>query len=403
MMEASTALVENSSEVISFVSATGKVLYTSPAVAELCGYLPEEVVGRNAVHMIHPEDREPFRVAIGKALEHGCAPLQIEVRVRRKNGDWRWVENTISNLLDEPLLGAIIVNSRETRRAAKEQERQEADDLLLTNTRIEDFAYALVDDLREPLRTISLFTEVPASGAGLSEKGQSRAAIKHSVLRMSALLERLHSFALSGLAGPAQPVALSSVVAEVVRRLGNAIAESGARVTVDLLPTVQGSEKHLRMVLQNLLDNAIRYHSEAPVEINVTAEWVGKEWAIKVKDNGVGIAREHHDRIFALFTPLHGRGTPGAGIGLAICKTIVEAMGGMMWVESQSGSGSTFWFTVAPAEGIDIGSLARYNARYFGESRADSAGPLLSWVTKKDPTSDTSGVTPRMKKDAGLN
>jgi signal transduction histidine kinase len=118
-------------------------------------------------------------------------------------------------------------------------------------------------------------------------------------------------------------------------------------VTIDPLPVVLGNERHLIRVFQNLIVNAIKYRSAAPVEIHVTAERLGPEWIIKVRDNGIGIAPEHHERVFGLFNRLHGPETPGAGIGLAICRKIIDAMGGAIWVEPAPGSGSIFCFTIA--------------------------------------------------------
>jgi PAS domain S-box-containing protein len=390
-MQALTALIENNSDVMSFVSSSGKVLYASPSVATLFGYLPKEVVGRNTIRMIHPEDRDHSRRVLGEVLARPRVPLQAEMRVRHKNGDWRRVESAISNLLEEPRVGAIVVNSREigARRAVRQQEQRQTDDLVLANARLEDFAYAVMHDLREPLRTISMFTQLLTSQTDLSAEGKMQADfITNGVARMSALLEGLHSFAISGFAESAQPVAMGPVAAEVVRSLGHAIASTAATVTIDPLPSVQGNEKHLLRVLQNLLANALKYRSEAPVRIHVTAERLGREWVIKVKDNGVGIAKEHYEQIFGLFKRLHGTETPGAGIGLAVCKKIIESMGGEIWVESKPGSGSTFCFTVAAAEGI---------------APAKSAERPLLWGTKRGAASDTAGhiAQHRMRKAAG--
>ena len=106
-------------------------------------------------------------------------------------------------------------------------------------------------------------------------------------------------------------------------------------------------ERKLKQILINLIGNAVKYRGEAPPEIHVAAERQGKKWVIQTSDNGIGIAPEHHDRIFGLFTRLHGRDIAGTGIGLAFCKKIVEEAGGRIWVESSPGSGSTFFFTIA--------------------------------------------------------
>jgi light-regulated signal transduction histidine kinase (bacteriophytochrome) len=241
-----------------------------------------------------------------------------------------------------------------------EMEERQTDQLIRSNTRLEDFAYAVAHDLKEPLRTISMFTELLIEEGNLDSHGKMQAQfILDGVARMSALFEGLHAFAVSGFDEPGRPLDLGQAIAEVLQNLGHAIKTSGAVVTVDPLPVVQGNQKHLVRVFQNLIANAIKYRSQAPVEIHVTAERLGTDWIIKVRDNGIGIAPEHHERVFRLFKRLHGPATPGAGIGLAICRKIVEATGGAIWVEPAPGSGSIFCFTIAAeSDGSAIANIA---------------------------------------------
>jgi PAS domain S-box-containing protein len=358
-MQVLKSRAENSSDVISLVTAAGKILYASPSSVNVFGYLPEEVVGRSTFDLIDPGDRDRFRRALGTVLARPPGPRQVKVCVRRKDGERRWVESTFSNLLDEPRIGAIVVNCRAIGALpeAGEMERRQAEDLIRSNARLEDFAYAVAHDLREPLRTISMFTDILIQEAEMDAHGELMAQfIMNGVARMSALFEGLHAFAVHGFDDPAEPLDLAIVVTDVLHDLGHAITTSNATVTVDPLPFVQGNEKHLARVFQNLIVNAIKYRSEAPVRIHVTAERMGRQWAIKVQDNGVGIAAENFERVFGLFKRLHGPETPGAGIGLAICRKIIEAMGGVIWVESEPGSGSVFCFTVAAAEEVGAGS-----------------------------------------------
>jgi PAS domain S-box-containing protein len=351
-MRVSKSLAENRSDVISLVTGAGKILYASASSLSVFGYLPEEMVGRDMFDSIHPADRDHSRRAFAAVLLNPSGPREFKARVRRKDGDWCWVESTFSNLLDEPRIGAIVVNCRQSgaARGTSAQERRHTDELDRANARLEDFAYAVAHDLREPLRTISMFTEILIEEAEMDAHGELMAQfIRNGVTRMSALFEGLHAFAVRGFEDPAEPLDLTIVVAEVLRDLAHAITTSDVTVTVDPLPFVQGHEKHLARVFQNLIVNAIKYRSEAPVRIHVTAERLGRQWIVKVKDNGVGIAPENFERVFGLFKRLHGPETPGAGIGLAICKKLIEAMGGVIWVESTPLSGSTFCFTVGAA------------------------------------------------------
>ncbi len=136
---------------------------------------------------------------------------------------------------------------------------------------------------------------------------------------------------------------------QAINYLEQAIHESGASITVGPFPRVLGNESQLTGLMQNLLGNAIKYRGPQPVRIEVTAEPMGSGWVVKVRDNGIGIAPAYHDQIFGLFKRLHQRSVPGTGIGLAICKKIVDGMGGRIWVESEPGKGSTFCFTAQSA------------------------------------------------------
>ena len=128
-----------------------------------------------------------------------------------------------------------------------------------------------------------------------------------------------------------------------------AIDESHAIVTSESLPTVSGQEPHFVQLLQNLVSNAIKYRSDRPPQVHVLAQQQGRFWQLAVADNGIGIDPEYHEQIFGVFKRLHGKNISGTGIGLAICKKIVDRYGGRIWVESEPGKGATFYFTL-PAE-----------------------------------------------------
>jgi light-regulated signal transduction histidine kinase (bacteriophytochrome) len=232
--------------------------------------------------------------------------------------------------------------------------KTQADMLLRSNARLEEFAYAVAHDLREPLRTVSMFaelldaTDLPAEGAMLAQ------LILRGVARISTLFDGLHAFAVSGLEHPPVEVDLAAVAANVSHDLTHQLRSSGATVCVGPLPRVLGNKNDLERVFQNLIMNAIKYRGEAPASIQVSAERTGTQWTIRVKDNGVGIAPAYLDQIFILFKRLHGPETPGAGIGLAICRKIIEAGGERMWVESALGVGSVFFFSLTPAPVLSV-------------------------------------------------
>jgi chemotaxis family two-component system sensor kinase Cph1 len=146
-------------------------------------------------------------------------------------------------------------------------------------------------------------------------------------------------------------VDLNRVVEKTLENCKTAVAETQAVVTSDTLPTVAGNEVQFIQLFQNLITNALKYRSEKPPQIRVSAIRLDGMWRLGVADNGIGIAPEYHRQVFGVFKRLHGRGIPGTGIGLAICQRVVEGLGGRIWVESQAGEGATLYFTVPAAEG----------------------------------------------------
>lgn len=157
-------------------------------------------------------------------------------------------------------------------------------------------------------------------------------------------------------------VELSHAAQQAVRNLGGAVQESSAKITVGELPAIRGNESHMVELFQNLIGNSIKYRAARPLEIFVTAEQRGQEYIVKVQDNGIGISPEYRDYVFGLFKRLHDRDIPGTGIGLAICKKIVDGLGGRIWVESEPGKGSTFCFSAPAAEPL-VEVLARSDSQ----------------------------------------
>jgi light-regulated signal transduction histidine kinase (bacteriophytochrome) len=284
-------------------------------------------------------------------------PLQWDARVRRKDGNYSWVESTVSNLLFECEVQAIVLHQREinARRAAEAERQQHAEELAKCNLRLEEFAYTAAHDLREPLRAISAFTEILVHQTEMDTNAMQTAKfIVDGAARMSTLIDDLLSFASTGMHKPPLCIDLQHVVAQATQNLALDIKASGATVTVGRLPIVLSNEIHLVRLFQNLMSNAVKYRGESPLEIHVTAGRRGPDWVIRIEDNGLGVAPEHQARIFMPFIRLANRDVPGTGLGLAVCKKIVEGLGGTIWVESEFGAGSTFCFTIVATVEIPV-------------------------------------------------
>jgi light-regulated signal transduction histidine kinase (bacteriophytochrome) len=242
------------------------------------------------------------------------------------------------------------------RRALREKKLREAhirsqQDLARSNRDLEQFAYVASHDLQEPLRMVATYTQLLAERYRGKLDENADKYIHYAVdgaLRMEKLVQDLLAFSRVGRQGMAlRTTDSNAVLAAALRNLELALEESGALVTHDLLPEVLADASRLAQVFQNLIGNAIKFRGSGPPLIQVSAEKKAREWIFSVKDNGIGIALEQAENVFVIFRRLHTREEyAGNGIGLSICKKIIEQHGGTIWVESEPGLGSTFKFTL---------------------------------------------------------
>jgi signal transduction histidine kinase len=229
------------------------------------------------------------------------------------------------------------------------------EELARSNAELETFASVVAHDLRSPLLTISGYCHLLQEELG--EEFQATAApyfdqILSGAARMDRLIHDLLEYSRAACSRrPLQPVDMESVVVLARSNLEATIRAEQAQIEVDPLPTVIGDQTQLVQLLQNLLDNAIKFRRQPSPRVRMTASRNGDCWQFTVQDNGIGIEHEHFDRIFQTFQRLHGREYAGTGIGLALCKKIVERHGGRIWLDSILGQGTTFHFTLADQDG----------------------------------------------------
>ena len=220
-----------------------------------------------------------------------------------------------------------------------------------SNKELEQFAYVASHDLQEPLRMVSSYTQLLARRyeGQLDEKAQTY--IEYAVdgaVRMQRLINDLLAYSRITTRGePAQAVDAHALLGEVLRNLTALTDESHALVSAAELPIVHADPTQLSQLLQNLISNAIKFRRADPPYVHLSAQDLGAEWRFAVQDNGIGIEAKYAERIFIIFQRLHTRQEyPGTGIGLAVCKRIVERHGGKIWFESEPGQGTTFYFTL---------------------------------------------------------
>jgi signal transduction histidine kinase len=247
------------------------------------------------------------------------------------------------------LPGSIRRAMRETK--LRQDHRQSQDDLARSNQDLEQFAYVASHDLQEPLRMVATYTQLLAERYRGKLDSDADKYIHYAVdgaLRMQKLVQDLLAFSRVGRPGMALENTDCNVALQVaLSDLEAAIQDSGAIVEHVQLPVLVADSSQLVQLLQNLIGNAIKFRGPERPLIRVSAELMGKEWVFSVADNGIGIAAEHTENVFVVFRRLHTRAEyPGNGIGLSICKKIVEQHGGHIWVESEVGHGSTFRFAL---------------------------------------------------------
>jgi signal transduction histidine kinase len=291
----------------------------------------------------------------------------VEMVVRRDPAtDARIISMTGRPISDESggFHGGVVVfhdvteqkQAEQTLRESERALREKSEMLKQSNAELEQFAYVASHDLKEPLRMVASYTGLLAEDWEGTLGPEADQYIRYAVegaKRMQALIDDLLNYSRVGrIGGRTQPVDLTHLAETVLANLEGSVQANGASVEIGELPTVMGNPMLLGQLLQNLIANAIKFHGDAPPVVQVSSSERGDQWLFAVKDNGIGIEPQYAERIFEVFQRLHGRGEyEGTGIGLAICRKVVEQHGGRIWVESQPGQGSTFYFTM-PAEQV---------------------------------------------------
>ncbi len=273
-----------------------------------------------------------------------------EERLRQSEQRYREIQ-TINAELEQ----RVHERTRELEREANERKRTLAE-LMRSNQELGQFAYVASHDLKEPLRKVRIYLQLLQRRCGGQLDADARQFIVYAVdaaQRMQNLVQDLLAYARVGSHGkPFEIVDCAAPFREAVANLEAAIRESRAELTCGPLPRVWADASQLVQLFQNLLDNAIKFRGDQPPVVQVEAQSRDGEWLFAVRDNGIGIDPLFVDRLFVIFERLHSQSEyPGTGIGLAICKKIVERHGGRIWVESKPGEGTTFWFTLPAAGG----------------------------------------------------
>lgn len=326
-------------------SADGIIIVDKSGIVRFINHAAEAMLDRQADTLLGKAFGFPIVGRTGTEIEiirRDGEPTIAEMRA--VDTDW---EGEAADLIS---LHAITERKR-----AEEILARQTEELARSNVELDQFAYVVSHDLQEPLRAIGGYLRLLQKRNKGRLDADSEKYITRTVdaaLRMQKLINDLLDYSRVHSRGtPFEPTDCNAILSRALVHLSDAIEESGAVVAADPLPVVHGDDTQLTQLFKNLISNAIRFCGAAPPRVHISAVRKEEAWVFSVRDNGIGIDPKYADRIFIIFKRLHGRRKyPGTGIGLAICKKIVERHRGRIWVESELGKGSTFYFTV-PEQG----------------------------------------------------
>ncbi|MCU1329650.1 MAG: domain S-box-containing protein [Bryobacterales bacterium] len=340
-------LADNISQFAWMADKNGSIYWFNQRWYDYSGQTADQISGTSGGQIVHPDHASRVAANYRASFAAGL-PWEDTFPLRGKDGQYRWFLSRARPIRDAS--GEVVrwfgTNTDIT------QQRQVETELRHANSDLEQFAYSASHDLKEPLRNVSIYSQILKSRYAdrLDSDGiEYLGFINEGAARMDALIRELLAYTEIRSTGdqPLESVDAQEVFASVLQTFADQIRDRQADVRAAALPTVRMRHSHLLLLLQNLIGNALKYCEGRPPSILITVEANRGMWRFAVQDNGIGIKAEYHQTIFGIFKRLHSREAyPGTGMGLAICQRIVHRYGGKIWVESEVGKGSTFYFTI---------------------------------------------------------
>ena len=347
------AIFDNPLQLVYINDLQGRFIEANACASQAMGYSPEDIANLSYYNLVHPEDLPKAFEALAKNMMDGTLERPVEVRLITKSGEIVWIETVGAPLYQNgELYGGLGIGRDITERKAWEKElRERTEALERSNKELEQFAYVASHDLQEPLRMVASYVQLLSRRYKGKLDADADDFIGYAVdgtNRMQKMINDLLAFSRVGTRGKDfVPTDCESVLNTALANLQVAVKESESVITHDTLPTIEADSSQLVQVFQNLIGNAIKFCGDNTPHIHISTKRDDGKWLFSVSDDGIGLDPEYRDRIFIIFQRLHGKHEyHGTGIGLAICKKIVERHGGTIWVESEVGNGATFCFTI---------------------------------------------------------
>ncbi|HET6516280.1 MAG TPA: ATP-binding protein [Thermodesulfovibrionales bacterium] len=334
-LKASEALfcnvINKSADGILIMDKKGRILFVNPTAEQMFGRKAGDLLGEEFGYPVLANEKTEIEI-----LLRGKQRVVVEMRITET--EWEGEDASLAALRDIT-----------ERKMMEEHLTRLTGELASSNKDLEQFANIVSHDIRAPLRSIKSFSEILANdyrGIMDEDAGKMLDRIIRGAVRMEQMVNAILSFCKVGKSIETVDLDFESILVQAMENLQVVIEEKRAIITHDPLPRVMADQTQMILLLQNLLGNAVKFSKGTP-QVHVSAVRHGSEWIFSVKDNGIGIDRKQFDRLFVLFQRLHTEEEyPGTGLGLAMCKKIVEGHGGRIWVESEPGKGSQFYFTI---------------------------------------------------------
>ncbi len=345
-------ITENANDLIDIIDKDFKIEYINEEVhKKILGYSKKDLIGKLAINFVHPDDFLTAMKSLKRGIKQGEG--EAEIRFKHKNGNWVWLEirGRIFIDINGKEKGLLISRDETKRKEAEEKLKKTLEELKRSNADLEQFAYIASHDLQEPLRMVASFTQL--LGKRYKDKLDSDANdfINFAVdgaKRMQELINDLLTYSKVRTHGqPFEEVDLNKILKDVLKNLKFSIDDSDTIFTYDPLPVIMGDSLQISQLFQNLISNAIKFNDKEQPMVSISIKTKKKDWVFSIRDNGIGIDPKYYDTIFKIFKRLHSRKDyPGSGIGLSICKKIIKRHAGEIWVESEEGRGSVFYFSI---------------------------------------------------------